>query len=94
MGYPTMKTSLLSISATAFVAIAATALASSPSRAEVEYPWCVITSTGQAGGPSCSYATLDQCNAFLAGQAGFCQPNPRATAQAQVQAKVTRRGAR
>ena len=85
-----MKTSLLSISAMAFVAIAATALASSPSRAEVEYPCCVITSTGQAGGPSCSYATLGQCNAFLAGQAGFCQPNPRATAQAQV----TRRGAR
>ena len=90
MGYPTMKTSLLSLSATAFVAIAATVLASSPSRAEVEYPWCAITSTGQAGGPSCSYATLDQCKAFLSGQAGFCEPNPRATAQAQM----PRRGAR
>jgi hypothetical protein len=90
MGYPTMKTSMLSISATAFVAIAATVLASSPSRAEIEYPWCAITSTGQAGGPSCYYATLDHCKAFLAGQAGFCQPNARATAQAQV----TRRGAR
>ncbi len=89
-GYPTMKTSLLSLSATAFVAIAATVLASSPSRAEAEYPWCAITSTGQSGTPNCYYATLDQCKAFLSGQAGFCQSNPRATAQAQV----PRRGAR
>jgi hypothetical protein len=86
-----MKTSLLSLSATAFVAIAATALASSASRAEAEYAWCAITSTGQAGGPSCYYATLEQCQAFLAGQAGFCQPNPRATALAS---QVKRRGAR
>ena len=89
-GVPTMKTFLLSLSATAFVAIAATALASSPSRAEVEYPWCAISSTGQSGTPNCYYATLDQCKAFLSGQAGFCQSNPRATAQAQV----PRRGAR
>ena len=85
-----MKTTLLSLSAGTFVAIAATALTSSPSRAEVEYPWCAVTSTGQAGGPSCYYATIDQCRAFLSGQAGFCQPNPRATAQAQVPRRGTR----
>jgi len=84
-----MKT-LLSVSALAFVAIAATTFASTASRAEIEYPWCSISSTGQSGTPTCRYATIEQCNAFLAGQAGFCQPNPRATANAQV----TKRGAR
>jgi Protein of unknown function (DUF3551) len=88
-GVPTMKTFLLSLSATAF-AIAATALASSPSRAQVEYPWCAISSTGQSGTPNCYYATLDQCKAFLSGQAGFCQANPRATAQAQAPRRSAR----
>jgi hypothetical protein len=40
--------------------------------------------------PSCRYSTREQCDAFLAGQSGFCQPNPRAT----VPAPTTRRGAR
>jgi hypothetical protein len=88
-----MKMSLLSLSAAAFVAIAATSFTSTSSRAEVEYPWCSITSTGQSGMPSCSYSTLEQCNAFVAGQAGFCQQNPRATARAQV-TSTTSRGAR
>ena len=81
---------LLSLAATAFVAIAATSFASTPSRAEIEYPWCSITSAGQSGLPSCRYTTLDQCNAFLSGVTGFCQPNPRASANAQV----IKRGAR
>jgi hypothetical protein len=82
-----MKTSLLSLSAAA--AIGAMALAASPARAEIEYPWCAITSLG-GGGPQCSYSTREQCQAFLAGQAGFCQPNARAAAQTQA----PRRGAR
>jgi hypothetical protein len=69
-----MKT-LLSVSALALVAIAATTFVSTASRAEIEYPWCSISSTGQSGTPTCRYATIEQCNAFLAGQAGFCQPN-------------------
>jgi hypothetical protein len=85
-----MKT-CLALAATAFVAVAATSFASTPSRAEIEYPWCSITSAGQSGTPACRYSTLEQCNAFLAGGVtGFCQPNPRATANAQV----IRRGAR
>lgn len=83
-----MKT-LLSLAATAAVAIAAMSFASTPGRAEIEYPWCSITSAGQDGTPRCRYSTLDQCNAFVTGQ-GYCQPNARATANAQV----IRRGAR
>ena len=82
-----MKPSLLSLSATAFVAIAAGTLASSPGGAEVEYPWCAITSLSR-GTPICDYATLDQCKAFIGGGAGFCQPNARASAQ------MSRRGTR
>ena len=78
-----MKT-ILSLAATAFVVVAATSFASTPGRADAEYPWCAITGTGQDGMPKCSYSTIAQCNAFLGGQAGFCQPNPRATANAQV----------
>ncbi|WP_160170497.1 DUF3551 domain-containing protein [Afipia sp. P52-10] len=56
---------------------AAISLASAPARAEIDYPWCAITSIGQSGMPACLYATKAQCDAFIAGQAGFCQPNAR-----------------
>jgi hypothetical protein len=79
-----MKTFLLSLSTAAAFAMAATALA----RAQ-EYPWCA--SASQFGGvPVCSFATLEQCQAFLQGQAGFCQQNARATPPAPA----ARRGAR
>jgi hypothetical protein len=85
-----MKT-CLSLAAAALVAIAVTSLASTASRAEIDYPWCSITSAGQSGTPTCRYSTLEQCNAFLAGGVtGFCQPNPRATANAQVIRRGTR----
>jgi hypothetical protein len=86
-----MKTSLLSLSAAAFVAVAAGALASSPALAEIEYPWCAITSLSR-GTPMCDFATIDQCRATIGGGAGFCQPNPRA-AQAQMP-PAQRRGVR
>ena len=86
-----MKTSLLSLSAAAFVAAAAATLANSPARAEVEYPWCAITSLSR-GTPMCDFATIDQCRAFIGGGAGFCQTNARA-AQAQMP-HTPRRGTR
>jgi hypothetical protein len=85
-GVSAMKTTLLSLSAAAFVAIGAMALGTSPARAQVEYPWCAFSNLN-GGSPSCSYSTVEQCQAFLAGQ-GYCQPNPRAAAPAP------RRGAR
>lgn len=86
-----MKMSLFSLSAAAFVAAAAATLASSPVRAEVEYPWCAITSLSR-GTPMCDFATIDQCRAFIGGGAGFCQTNARA-AQAQMP-HTPRRGVR
>jgi hypothetical protein len=88
-----MKTTLLSLSAATFVAIGAMALDTSPARAEVEYAWCSITSLGGGGG-TCSYATLEQCQASLLGGGGYCQPNARATANAIASAPKARRGAR
>jgi hypothetical protein len=42
------------------------------------------------GTPVCDFSTMDQCRAYVAGGAGFCQPNARAAPQPQT----TRRGAR
>lgn len=88
-GVSAMMTFLFSLSATALVAIGAMALAASPARADVEYPWCTVTSLGGGAG-TCYYTTLEQCQASLPGGGGYCQPNPRAPAAAPRQ----RRGAR
>jgi hypothetical protein len=78
-----MKTSLLSLSA-AFVTIVAVTLAGTSARAEVAYAWCSITSLN-LGTPDCSYSTIEQCRASIAGGGGYCQPNARAAPQAQMQ---------
>lgn len=79
------------IAAIAIVAaIVTTTVAPTPARAEIEYPWCAITSIGQSGMPACLYSTREQCVAFIGGQAGFCQPNARYVAPAAP----ARRGAR
>jgi hypothetical protein len=83
-----MKTFLLSLSAAASIAMAATALTTSPARAQ-EYPWCA--SASQFGGvPACSFSTLEQCQAFLSGQAGYCQQNTRAASPAPTARRGTR----
>ena len=84
-----MKTFLLSVSATALVAIGAMAFNASPARAEVEYAWCAVTSLG-GGSPYCSYSTHEQCMASIVGGGGYCQQNPRAS----TPATAARRGAR
>jgi Protein of unknown function (DUF3551) len=76
---------LLFASAAAFVITMTTA---APVRA-VEYAWCGITST-PGGSESCTFATIDQCRAYVAG-AGFCQPNPRASALAEMPKRNPRR---
>jgi hypothetical protein len=62
------------------------ALATAPlapeARAEVEYPWCAISSDVM-GSQTCSFARLDQCRAFVT-STGFCQPNARYIAPAGV----------
>jgi hypothetical protein len=88
-GVSPMKTSLLSLSAAAFVAIGAMALGAGPARAQVEYPWCSITNLGGGTG-TCSYTTHEQCQASILGGAGFCQPNPRASTPAPTQRRRAR----
>jgi hypothetical protein len=91
-GIARMTSRVFAVAAATAAAIVAVALAGSPARAEIEYPWCSITSIGQSGMPACMYSTIEQCNAFIGGQAGFCQPNPRYVAAAPAQGK--RRGRR
>lgn len=43
-------------------------------RAEIEYPYCVVP--GRFNGGTCSYSTLEQCQATVSASAGFCAPNP------------------
>jgi hypothetical protein len=74
------------------IALAATSFAATQARAEIDYPWCAMTSTGQSGKPSCVYATLEQCRAFLAGQSGSCVRNARIVLQEQQQMMMKRGG--
>jgi hypothetical protein len=77
----TMKTfTSLFIAAAATLSVAAATTA--PARADAEFAWCAFLNT-QGGSQSCLFATIDQCRAYIAG-AGFCQPNPRAQALAQM----------
>ncbi len=41
-----------------------------------EYPYCASGTWGSGG---CSYATLEQCRAFIGGAGGTCVSNPRYT---------------
>lgn len=85
-----MIRSITALAGAAFVAIAAASLAATPVRAEIDYPWCSLTSASQSGLPVCLYATLEQCQAFIGGMAGFCQRNARFVAKEQA----IRRGVR
>jgi maltoporin len=49
-------------------------LAATPARAEVEYPYCGYA---RLGAGSCTFATLEQCQAFIAGTGGRCERNAR-----------------
>lgn len=82
-----MKSIVSAVSAAIMTVYAVATMTSVPARAEIEYPWCSITSIGQSGMPACMYSTREQCTAFIGGQAGFCQPNPRYVAAAPAQGK-------
>jgi len=53
-----------------------------------EPAWCAYSS-GAAGIVQCSYATIEQCRAYV-GQTGFCQANPRLTTFASMKHNVKR----
>lgn len=78
-----MKKLALSTFATASLAIAAASLPGAPAVAEIDYPWCSRSSTGQGGGPSCRYTTYEQCYANVVYNNGWCERNARVVWQEQ-----------
>jgi hypothetical protein len=78
-----MTTPLRLIAAAAFVTSVAV-LTSTAARAEVEYPWCSITSVIQSGIPSCRFSTQQQCQAFVFGLNGYCERNARIVYREQL----------
>jgi Protein of unknown function (DUF3551) len=46
-----------------------------PSTAMVIYPWCAEY-MGRYGAENCGFVTFKQCLATIAGNGGFCKPNP------------------
>lgn len=47
-----------------------------PAKADFEYAWCGYQSMFQGYQQSCTFSTLEQCQAFVAGN-GYCDTNPR-----------------
>ena len=70
-----MKLGLKTLGIAIALAAAAQVIDTTEARSEAEYPWCAISSMSM-GTQTCSFATLDQCRAYVAPM-GFCQPNAR-----------------
>jgi Protein of unknown function (DUF3551) len=68
----TVGTSLLV--ATALSAVAFVAFKPAPAKAEIFYPWCLMTDMGD-GAQNCSFDSFEQCRGSLVGAGGFCMQN-------------------
>jgi len=62
------------ILATAALAALVMATGTQPSAAEVTYPWCA--QYAMQGSINCGFSTLEQCQAALSGNGGYCSANP------------------
>jgi hypothetical protein len=59
-------------------ALATIALLDASGAAATEGPWCALTNVGYDMRWDCSMQTLEQCRReVIAGNRGFCNPNPR-----------------
>jgi len=47
------------------------------------YPWCAQYAI--LGSVNCGFVTLEQCNAALSGNGGYCAPNPFLRPSAEYQ---------
>ena len=57
--------------------LAAISITQRPARAS-EAPWCAVTSEGGEAHWECVYNSVEECAPnVLAGNRGFCNPNPR-----------------
>jgi hypothetical protein len=84
-----MKSTINSLLVATAALLAAAVVSTSPVRADVEFAYCGFGAT-QGGSQSCTFVTLDQCRAYVAG-GGYCQPNPRASALAEMPKRMPRR---
>ena len=83
-----MRSKFASLIFAGTASVIATLGMSTPVRADVEYPWCGYISV-VGGSQSCTFATVEQCRAYVAGS-GYCAPNPRASALAQMPRRAMR----
>jgi len=81
-----VKRLLFALLAVASVTLGA-GLSVTPAQAQSEPAWCAYSS-GAGGMVQCAYATLEQCKASIGGLTGYCQPNPRLTANASMRRPV------
>ena len=62
-------------------AVISLAFGCDPTKA-AEAPWCAVTNTGPDMHWDCHYQSVEQCYpAVIAGNRGFCNPNPYYVAQ-------------
>ena len=81
-----MRNLILGTAALALAGLAPLA-ATTPVRADIEYPYCGY---GREGSGGCMYATIEQCRAFINGAGGACYNNPRYTANAASMPRTRR----
>jgi uncharacterized protein DUF3551 len=56
--------------------LAASLLLSTISYASADpYRWCAVYGGGRGGGENCYFVTLNQCQAAVSGNGGFCRTN-------------------
>ena len=56
-------------------------------------PWCAVTNVGRGVHENCSMRTFEMCRQeVIAGNRGFCNPNPRWLAAQQGSRRLQRRG--
>ena len=57
------------------IALLGIGFASQPAQAD-PYRWCAEYGGRRVGGENCGFVTFKQCLATIAGNGGFCKPNP------------------
>jgi hypothetical protein len=81
----------------AAAALASLALSSQPTVADYyhESPWCAVLDMGKGAYWDCQYRSLEECRpTVLAGNRGWCNPNPYFVAHATETRRLAKRHAR
>ena len=61
----------------ACAAVAASLTVSIPAaRAGTNWPWCAVLLDTEGSATNCGFVSREQCEGYLSGIGGFCEPNP------------------